>query len=105
MMRGETMRPRPLTTMVSARMAADAGARAISLSMSMGSAGRRREAAVFEPLRETLRPAPDADVVRALAHVERVLALRVDVRLDRRMRDVVFARQIEQDVRHVLVVR
>ena len=70
-------------------------------SCSMRSLG---QAAVLEPLRQALRPAADAHVLRALPHVEGVFALRVDVRLDGRAGVMVLAREIEQHVRHVFVV-
>src|SRR4051812_26274915 len=96
MMRGEYMSPMALTTMVSARMASEAGATASS--WSMGSACVSGEAAILEPLGQALRPAFHGHVVGALPHVEGVFALRVDVRLDRCVRGVIPARQVEQHV-------
>src|ERR1041384_3281769 len=100
---GEPNRPRQLTATVSPRMANEAGATASSWSMC--SVRGLRQATVLEPVGESLRPVPDGDVVGSLPHVEGMLALRVDVGLDRGVRRVVLAREIEHHVGDVFVVR
>src|SRR5215510_456903 len=73
MMAGATHNASALMMRIAPRISIDAGV----LSKFMGSA-RLGESAVFEPLREALRPPLDAHVLRSLAHVERMFALRVD---------------------------
>src|SRR5882672_572060 len=101
MMRRSTVKPRRLTITVSARIPIDPMER----SKSMVSVRGRREPAIREPFRQALRPVADAHVLRALPHVEGMLALRVDVQLDRRMRGVIFAGEIEQHITDALIVR
>src|SRR5262245_2057579 len=100
MMAGATHNASALITRMAPRIRSEPGVRAkLRLSACM------RQPAILEPFCKPLRPALDAHVLRSLSHVECVFALRVDVRLDGRAGIVILAREIEQDRRHIFVIR